>query len=172
MNTVNFGSVPIDDLAPREATPYAPPFGKGRYSVELSGTFETLTGKNSWEAVKVAFINGESLNNAAEPKEDAVIDTSFTTAHNNPDEPQKTEQALSIGAQQLTSLAYALGIAQVENGSANFSVEDADDAIAQLQAGVGGRVGITVTHKVRKADNGNTYTDMNISQIFRLEDLS
>ena len=166
MNTVNFGSVPIDDLAPREATPYAPPFGKGRYSVELSGTFETLSGRNGWEAVKVAFINGEPLSDAAAVADDGVIDTTFTTAHDT------SEKALEIGAQQLTSLAYALGIAQVENGSANFSVEDADDAIAQLQAGVGGRVGITVTHKVRKADNGNTYTDMNISQIFRLEDLS
>ena len=163
MNAVNFGSVPIDDLAPREATPYAPPFGKGRFSVELTSEFGVLQSKNGWEAVKITFANGASLVGGTEPT--GTIDATFTTAHDT------SEKAVSIGAQQLTALGYALGIAEIEGGCANFSVDSADDAIGKLQAGVGGRVGITVTHKARTADNGNVYTDMVVSQIFRLDDL-
>jgi len=163
------GTVPIDDLAPRESTPYVPPFGRGRYAVELTSEFEVLTGKNGWEAAKVFFANGSSLNGAPEAQEGGIVDTTFTTAHND------SKQALEIGAQQLTALAYALGIAEIvtdENGaqSATFAFEDAASAIANLEAGVGTRVGITVWHKLRDAA-GTTYTDMVISQVFRLTDL-
>lgn len=147
-------AVPVDDLQPR--TYEKLPNGKYLGEVQLG---KAGNGKG-WEAVEITVSSITAPDGKAEVarRNGDPVRLSGQTRRSRITTVSDNAQAAQIGRQQLTGLAYALGIAQVQTGGdgkqvAVFEFTGTDDALEQLSAGAGVQVGFSIINRERKRKN-------------------
>jgi hypothetical protein len=176
-------TVSKDDLLPRtyERLP------NGKYRGTLAAVGKRLSQRSPWEGVELTI---EAISTPAGEtkiqKGDQEINlagqtrrVTFTSHYENEAKPDSAAQTRSIGRQQITGVAWALGlVGEVDDGDGNieiegFEFESTDDAVEQLEAGIGLEVGFTIkveprkmSGEVQKDDSGNIILDDNIKRIF------
>lgn len=173
--------VPLDDLMPRSYQKLPP----GKYIGQLQSV-EKRSNDSGWEAVSGTIGNITSVDGSTtvavrgSGKEVSLSgqtrNFTFTSSHAN-------EKAKEIGKEQLTGLAWALGIAEIHENSAGkqmatFSFDSTEDALELLSGSIGDEVAFSITHKPRTRknetgarawvldDDGNPIMDDEISRFY------
>lgn len=173
--------VPLDDLMPRSYQKLPP----GKYIGQLQSV-EKRSNDAGWEAVSgtignITTVDGSTTvavrgSDKEVPLAGQTRTFTFTSNHAN-------ERAREIGKEQLTGLAWALGIAEINENSAGkqfatFTFESTEDALELLSGSIGDEVAFSITHKPRTRknetgervrvldDEGNPILDDEISRFY------